>query len=109
MPTGAQMTRCGSARQLPELEFLVPVTGHRLRWTGSPRIAVAAHWDSDVLDIQAYQPSGERLEVRDEAGWRMLRDAYEALFVVRPRETAGTHSLALEVTLEWATEEDGTG
>lgn len=77
-------------RELPELEFLVPVTGHRLRWTGSPRIAVAAHWDSDVLDIQAYQPSGERLEVRDEAGWRVLRDAYEALFVVRPRETAGT-------------------
>jgi len=76
-------------RGIGELEFLVPVTGHRLRWTGSSRVAVASHWNSDVFDFQVYEPSGDRLEVLNERDWKSV-DAYEALFVVRPRETDGT-------------------
>ena len=76
-------------RELPELEFDVPITKHRLTWTGSSRVAVAAQWNSDVLDIDVYEPSGEWLEVLDEGDWRSVQ-GYEALFMVRPRETDGT-------------------
>ena len=76
-------------RGLPELEFLVPITRHRLRWTGNSRVAVAAHWNSDALDFPVYEPSGGWLEVLDEEDWKSLH-GYEALFMVRPRETAGT-------------------
>lgn len=76
-------------RGIGELEFLVPVTGHRLRWTGSSRVAVASHWNSDVFDFQVYEPTGDWLEVLNERDWKSV-DAYEALFVVRPRETDGT-------------------
>jgi len=76
-------------RGLPELEFLVPITKHRLTWTGSSRVAVAVQWNSDVLDIDVYEPSGEWLEVLDEGDRNVVR-RYEALFMVRPRETDGT-------------------
>ena len=76
-------------RGLPELEFVVPITRHRLRWTGTSRVAVAAQWNSDALDFPVYEPSGEWLEVLNEEDWELLH-GYEALFMVRPRETAGT-------------------
>jgi hypothetical protein len=74
---------------LPELEFLVPISRHRLTWTGSGRVAVAAQWNSDVLDIAVYEPSGEWLEVLNEEDRKSVH-GYEALFMVRPRETDGT-------------------
>ena len=76
-------------RGLGELEFLVPITRHRLTWTGSANVAVAAHWNSDVLDILVYEPWGEWLEVLEEEDWQALH-GYQALFMVRPRETDGT-------------------
>ncbi len=76
-------------RGLGELELLAPITKHRLTWTGSAGVAVAAQWNSDVLDIDVYEPSGEWLEVLDEGDWRSLH-GYGALFMVRPRETDGT-------------------
>ena len=71
---------------LPELEFVVPVTAHRLTWTGAPRVGVAAHWDSDVGDFAVYEPSGGSRQVDGV----YPRWSYDALFVVRPRETDGT-------------------
>ena len=73
-------------RDLPELEFVVPLAEHRLTWTGTSRIGVGAHWDSDVADLTVYELSGDSRQVKDIEP----SESYEALFVVRPRETVGT-------------------
>jgi hypothetical protein len=81
-------------RELPELEFVVPSTEHRLTWTGTPGIALGAMWGSDEPDFTVYEPSGV---VRRIMGARALqqyeadaRQRFEALFVIRPSETMGT-------------------
>ena len=71
---------------LPELEFSAPFTEHRLSWTGTAEIAVGGMWDSDTPEIRVYEPSGKSRVVGEEVA--LLE--YEALFVVRPRESFGT-------------------
>ena len=70
----------------PELEFVVPFTEHRLAWTGTSGIALGALWDSDATDLTVYEASGDIRRIKDVNPL----GRYEALFVVRPRETAGT-------------------
>ncbi len=65
---------------LPELEFAAPFTEHRLSWTGTAGIGVAAMWDPDVLELNVFEPSGSVREVRDAT----VLLGYEALVFDRP-------------------------
>jgi len=73
-------------RGLPELEFVVPFEEHRRSWTGTSRIAVGTYWEPEAPVLTIYELSGHSRQVRDVEP----HGSYDALFVVRLRETNGT-------------------
>ena len=73
-------------RGLPDLEFVVPFPAHRRSWTGTPRVAVGTYWDPDAPVFTIYELSGHSRHVEEVEPY----GSYDALFVVRLRETNGT-------------------
>ena len=71
---------------LGEIEIVVPIREHRLAWTGTPRIGVGGSWDADVIDFVVHEPSGLGRRARSLDGLM----GYDALFLIRPKETIGT-------------------
>lgn len=69
-----------------ELAIAVPLREHRLHWHGTARVGVAGAWDTDDLDVIVHEPGGNH---RRATALTTLRE-YDALFLIRPRESWGT-------------------
>lgn len=69
-----------------ELAIAVPLREHRLHWRGTARVGVAGAWDTDDLDVIVHEPGGNH---RRATALTTLRE-YDALFLIRPRESWGT-------------------
>lgn len=69
-----------------ELAIAVPLREHRLHWRGTAHVGVAGAWDTDELDVIVYEPAGNRRR----ATTSTTLSEYDALFLIRPRESWGT-------------------